>query len=430
MCCGTPFPFTPLHDSPLIARCLSAGATIVGKAQCEYMCFSGGSHTASAGPVANPLAAEYHAGGSSSGCGALVAAHEADLSIGCDQGGSCRIPSSLTGLVSCKPTHGLVPYTLIDSLLPPIDHACPITRTVQDNALMLNVLAGWDGLDERANAYVRNMAPLDYLADVKKTIKGIRIGVVKEGFSIPTMEDDVAQSSLDASKILEGLGAIVETVSMPLHSVACAVWMCYVVPNFVESLFHSSTSDLIGTDDQGKEWDRATFLRAKLLENVASWSVPFRKTMLVGEWLRQHHQDVAEVGEVYKHQLIDCYNALFSSYEVLLMPTTPIKAKKLPRHLALGEDYEAASAKLVAQHDEVAFGYVANTMATNLTGHPTVNVPIGKGMVAEEGLALPLSVMLVANYFQEPLLYRVAYALEQSRPWHSIVYLGSSRIDS
>ena len=103
--------YVPDVDATIVTRILDAGGTILGKAVCEYFCFSGGSHTSASGPVHNPRRQGYSAGGSSSGSAALVAAGEVDLAIGGDQGGSIRIPSAYCGIYGMKPTHGLVPYT-------------------------------------------------------------------------------------------------------------------------------------------------------------------------------------------------------------------------------------------------------------------------------------------------------------------------------
>ena len=120
-------------------RLLDAGATILGKATCEHFCLSGGSHTSDPAPVHNPHRHGYSSGGSSSGSAALVAAGEVDMAIGCDQGGSIRIPSAFCGTYGMKPTHGLVPYTGIMPIEATIDHAGPITANVRDNALMLEI---------------------------------------------------------------------------------------------------------------------------------------------------------------------------------------------------------------------------------------------------------------------------------------------------
>src|ERR1700746_1057588 len=144
--------FVPEIDATIVTRLLDAGATILGKAHCEYFCLSGGSHTSAAGPVQNPWKTGYSAGGSSSGSAALVAAGEVDMAIGGDQGGSIRIPASYCGVYGMKTTWGRVPYTGVMPIEIYVDHTGPITATVKDNALMLEVLAGDDGYDPRIKA--------------------------------------------------------------------------------------------------------------------------------------------------------------------------------------------------------------------------------------------------------------------------------------
>ena len=145
--------YIPNIDATITNRILDEGATIVGKAHCEYFCLSGGSHTNAKGPVINPHKKGYSAGGSSSGSAALLAAGEVDMAIGGDQGGSIRMPASYCGVYGMKPTHGLVPYTGIMPIEIYIDHTGPMTNNVQDNALMLEVLAGEDGYDPRPVSY-------------------------------------------------------------------------------------------------------------------------------------------------------------------------------------------------------------------------------------------------------------------------------------
>ena len=142
----------PDIDATIVTRILDAGGEIAGKAVCEYYCVSGGSHTSSTGPVHNPYKMGYSAGGSSSGSAVLVALGEVDMAIGGDQGGSIRMPSSFSGVYGMKPTHGLVPYTGIMPIEIYIDHTGPMTATVSDNALLLEVIAGPDGYDPRQYA--------------------------------------------------------------------------------------------------------------------------------------------------------------------------------------------------------------------------------------------------------------------------------------
>jgi amidase len=182
--------FVPRRDATVITRVLDAGATITGKAVCEDLCFSGGSHTSKTGPVCNPWDRTKSAGGSSSGSAALVAAGQGDMALGGDQGGSVRIPSAFCGTVGHKPTYGLVPYTGAFPIENTLDHLGPITRTVRDAALMLGVLAGRDGLDPRQRA---DPPAGDYLAGLDAGVAGLRVGVVAEGFGLP----DAAHRGLD-----------------------------------------------------------------------------------------------------------------------------------------------------------------------------------------------------------------------------------------
>ena len=163
----------PDVDATIVERILDAGGEIAGKAVCEYYCVSGGSHTSSTGPVHNPHKRGYTTGGSSSGSAALVAAGDVDMAIGGDQAGSIRIPASHCGIVGLKPTFGLVPYTGIGLLEITIDTAGPMTATVRDNALLLEVIAGPDGLDTRQ----RGVPAGRYTEALDGGVKGMRIAV-------------------------------------------------------------------------------------------------------------------------------------------------------------------------------------------------------------------------------------------------------------
>jgi amidase len=141
--------YVPEVDATIVTRTLDAGGTIVGKAVCEDLCFSGGSFTPYSGPVLNPRDTTRQAGGSSCGSAALVAAGEVDLAIGGDQGGSIRIPACWSGIVGHKPTYGLVPYTGVFPIELTLDHTGPMARSAADVALFLEAIAGRDGLDPR-----------------------------------------------------------------------------------------------------------------------------------------------------------------------------------------------------------------------------------------------------------------------------------------
>jgi amidase len=185
--------FVPTRDATVVSRLLEAGATVAGKAVCEDLCFSGGSHTSVTGPVRNPWDHSRTTGGSSSGSAALVAAGQVDLALGGDQGGSIRMPSAFCGIVGHKPTHGLVPYTGAFPIELTLDHLGPMTRTVADAAAVLDAIAGRDGLDPRQPA---GLAPEQYAAALGGEVAGLRVGVLAQGFgwaelSEPGVDDTV-----------------------------------------------------------------------------------------------------------------------------------------------------------------------------------------------------------------------------------------------
>src|SRR5205085_12684097 len=186
------------------------GAEILGKTHCEAVCMSGGSHTGAVGAVHNPYKMGYSAGGSSSGSGVVVALGEADMAMGGDQGGSIRMPSSFCGTYGMKPTWGLVPYTGIMPIEIFVDHTGPMTANVADNALLLEVLAGDDGYDPRIKA----PKVQDYTRALGGGIKGMKIGIVKQGFEQIGAEAAVNESVKEAAKRLAGLGSMLEEISI------------------------------------------------------------------------------------------------------------------------------------------------------------------------------------------------------------------------
>jgi hypothetical protein len=206
--------YVPNQDATVVTRLLAAGATITGKTVCENLCFSGASHTAATGPVRNPWDHTRTSGGSSSGSAALVASGAVDLAIGGDQGGSVRLPAAFTGIVGHKPTHGLVPYTGAFPIEQSLDHLGPMTRTVADAALVLDAIAGPDGLDPRQRADSVEATITDELT---RPTAGLRVGVLAEGFGHPESVPGVDAAVRGAIDVLRAEGLLCESVSIPWH---------------------------------------------------------------------------------------------------------------------------------------------------------------------------------------------------------------------
>ena len=390
--------YVPNIDATVVTRLLDAGATIMGKAVCEYFCFSGGSHTSSSGPVHNPHRMGYSAGGSSSGSAALVAAGEVDLAVGGDQGGSVRIPSSFCGTYGMKGTHGLVPYTGIMPIELTIDHTGPITGNVTDNALMLEVMAGPDGLDPRQHAG-RESQPYSEL--MKAGAKGLRIGIVKEGFGWPNSMPALDAKVRKAAEVFTKLGAKVSEVSVPMHLMGLAIWL----PVAAEG----ATQQMMKDNGHGFNW-KGLYVTS-MIDWHAGWksradelSDPLKLTMVLGEYFIKHYR-----GHFYAkaqnltRQLKQAYDDAFKDYDLLLMPTLPITASKLPAPNAPAEEIVLRALEMVA-----------NTAPFDSTGHPAMSIPCG----LVDGL--PVGMMLVGKDYDEATIYRGAYAFEQAGDWKAI----------
>ncbi len=386
--------YIPDMDATIVTRILDAGGTIVGKTHCEYFCFSGGSHTGAKGPVHNPYKMGYSAGGSSSGSGVVVATGEVDMAIGGDQGGSIRMPSSFCGLYGMKGTHGLVPYTGIMPIEITLDHTGPMTGNVRDNALLLEVIAGADGLDPRQ--YAPQTA--DYVKALEGGVKGLRIGVVKEGFGLANSEADVDAKVKAGAALFKKLGATVEEISVPMHLLGPAIWLPIAAEGATEFMMKGNG---MGTNWRG-------LYNTTLLDFHSAWryradelSDSLKITMLLGHYFTKHYRGhFYSKAQNLSRKLSAAYDEALAKYDVLLMPTLPVKATPLPP--------PDASRELYIQR---AFEMVPNTAPFDATGHPAMTVPCGMS----EGL--PIGLMLIGKHYDESTIYRAAAAFEAGGDW-------------
>ena len=388
--------YVPDVDATLVTRILDAGGTIVGKAHCEYFCLSGGSHTSALGPVHNPYKQGYAAGGSSSGCGALVGAGEVEMAIGGDQGGSIRMPSCWSGCYGMKATHGLVPYTGVMPIEATIDHAGPMTATVADNALLLEVVAGADGLDPRQY----NVRVDKYTTALGRGVAGMRIAVVTEGFGWPSSEADVDARVREGAERLRSLGALVEDVSIPMHVDGSAIWTPIALEGLMVQMMHGN--------GMGFNWEG--LYTTSLLDAHANWraranelSRTLKISMMAGQYFIKHYRGhfyakAQNLGRLLRKS----YDDVLARYDLLLMPTLPMKATPLP----------PANAPL-ALYCQRGFEMLPNTCPFDVTGHPAMSIPCGMSG------GLPIGMMLVAKHYNESTIYRAAHAFEQLGDWRN-----------
>jgi amidase len=384
--------YVPEVDATIVTRILDAGGEIVGKSVCEHLCFSGGSHTSDTGPVLNPHDPRRSAGGSSSGSAALVVAHECDMAIGGDQGGSIRIPSAYCGCVGHKPTHGLVPYTGVFPIELTLDHTGPMARTAAECALLLEVIAGPDGLDPRQPPGLRTDA---YTKRLTGDAHGLRIGIVKEGFGLPNSEPDVDMTVRQAARSLSRAGAELTDLSIPLHRDGIHIWNAIAV--------EGATMFMVAGNSMGTNWKgqyitslldfygRSRRVRANDLSDTV------KLVILLGQYMQDNYQ-----GRYYakaqnlSRVLSGAYDEALRQVDLLLMPTLPLKATLLPPPNASREDYVARALEMLA-----------NTCPFDVTGHPAVTVPAGMA----EGL--PVGMMLIGRHWEDGTVLRAADAFQK-----------------
>jgi amidase len=387
--------YVPDVDATVVERILDAGGEIAGKAVCEYYCVSGGSHTSTTGPVHNPRKRGYTAGGSSSGSAALIAAGEVELAIGGDQAGSIRIPASHCGIVGLKPTYGLVPYTGIAPLEITLDTCGPMTATVRDNALLLEVIAGPDGIDSRQRGVP---APGRYVEALEGGVAGLRIGVLREGFGHPNSEADVDAKVRAAAQRFAGLGAVVDKVSVSMHGLGFAIW----------AAIRGDAACITLLETNGAGIAHEGLYITSLLDRAMAWRTradEFADTLKIASMFSKYMLD-RYGGHYYakaqnlRRRLRAAYDAALATHDLLLLPTVPMKATPIPGQGASPQEITRRS-----------WEPTRNTCPFNVTGHPAISIPCG---LEDER---PIGLMLVGRHYAEATIYRAAAGFERSGDW-------------
>jgi amidase len=390
--------FVPDIDATIVTRVLDAGGTVVGKAACEDLCFSGSSHTSALGMIKNPHKPTHSSGGSSSGSAVVVAIGEADMAFGGDQAGSIRTPSCWSGVYGMKPTHGLVPYTGIFNVELTLDHTGPMCATVEDVARLLKVVAGSDGYDPRQV----DVKTQDYMSALGKGVKDMNIARLREGFGRPESEAAVDGRVEAAIEEFRSLGATVSDVSIPMHLDGVHIWNVIGVEGSTMLMVRGNAA---GTNWQGY-YDTALLdayangwrSRANELPETVKFVI-----FLAEHMQRRYHGRYYAKAQNLRRRLREAYDRVLGDYDLIAMPTLPMQARKLP-----GPDCSRE------ENLTRALEMIGNTSPFNCTGHPAINVPCGMAN------GLPIGMMLVAKRFDEASIIRAAEAFEGLGDWKTM----------
>ncbi|MFG1780467.1 amidase family protein [Micromonospora sp. NPDC049048] len=390
----------PELNASVVDLLLEAGARIVATTNCEDMCMSAGGETSVFGTTLNPFDPTRTASGSSGGSAAALSYPQVDVALGTDQGGSIRLPAAWCGVLGLKPTFGLVPYTGIMSMDKTLDYCGPLTRTADDMARLMQVIATPRAGDPRqAGVTAFGQDFLGAVRDAADSLAGLRVGVVAE--ALPSGDEFMARTTRAFAAAMESMreiGAEVAEVSLPEHTQGNRIMFAVLVEGM------AATAHTFG---EGRLWrgdyrqDLADAFAAGFPAHGHKASVAYLAMIAVGEHLR-----VSSAGRLYSSaqnnipRIRSAYDRMLDRYDVLAMPTALHAAHRC------GEG-DLSPAEVAMR----GWTMVGNTNVHNATGHPALSVPLA------EHDGLPVGVMLVGKHGDDARLVSIARTLEATIGW-------------
>lgn len=380
---ATASPRLPSRDAVVVERLLGAGGRVVATTNIND----------AFGVARNPLNPRYFAGGSSSGSAAAVASGLLDAALGGDQGGSLRIPAAWCGIVGMKATHGLVPSYGLSYWDHTLDHIGPMTGTVAENATFLQVLAGADWRDPQ---WVRgDPVSDDYMAAQDQGVAGLRVGVVLESLEPSGCTDATLEAFDDAQRILRRCGADVVQISVPLWTDALPIWFAGLTAGLtaMRESFGQGYGHLGAADPELVAAAAADYWGGQDVLPFEDRALPLVYERVREAGLGTHFARAQNLRLELRRQL----DAALADTDLLLTPTTPAGPPEVI------DAFPATRGRPEDQYGPVA----NNTCPLNLTGHPALTVPSGRG-----DNDLPVGLQIVGRRFAEQTVYRAGFAVE------------------
>jgi aspartyl-tRNA(Asn)/glutamyl-tRNA(Gln) amidotransferase subunit A len=378
--------FKPLENATSVQKLEEAGAILLGKNNCDAWAHGGSTENSDFGPTHNPWDLDRVPGGSSGGSTACVAASEAPFSIGTDTGGSIRQPAGYCGVVGLKPTYGLVSRYGLIAMASSLDSVGPITKNVYDNAMVLSAIAGSDRLD----ATSAGSQPKDYLSNIGKGVKGLKVGLPKEYLG-EGIDKEVKECVLAAAEELKKAGAEIIEISLPNTEYGIATY--YVIqPAEVSSNLGRYDGIKYGysAKDSKNLIDHYFKSRSEGLGDEAKRRIMLGTYVLSAGYYDAYYNKAMKVRTLIKRD----FEEAFKKVDVILGPTSPTTAFKLGEH---------ASDPLAMYLEDI---YTVNI---NLAGIPSLALPCGF-----DSKGLPIGMQIMGDYFTEDVIYRVGNAFEKA----------------
>jgi aspartyl-tRNA(Asn)/glutamyl-tRNA(Gln) amidotransferase subunit A len=364
--------FVPSQDSTVARKIARAGAILLGKTNLNEFAYGITGSNAHYGPVHNPWALDRISGGSSSGSAAAIAAGLCVASVGTDTGGSIRVPSCFCGITGLKPTFGRVSVFGVQPLSPSLDHVGPLTRSVSDAAILLNVIAGRDALDPTSSS----KAVEDFRGALRKPLRKFRLGRPREHYW-EKLDPEVRRAADAAVRDMEKRGAVVREVSLP---------------HLKESL---SAATEVSTAEIYHVHESAGYFPAR----AADYGESVRNRIAAGSTVLAHR---FLAGLDVRKRLLAEFDAAFEEVDAIVAPTLPVPAPPI------GAEFMQIDGEQVGVRPAV----VGHARPPNFTGLPAISIPCG---FTDAGL--PIGLQLIGRAFDEATLLRIAYSYERTHDW-------------
>lgn len=382
--------FMPIYDATVMNKVYEADLIPVGKLNMDEFAMGGSTETSYFKQTKNPWDLTKVPGGSSGGSAAAVAAGQLLISLGSDTGGSIRQPAAFTGVVGMKPTYGRVSRFGLIAFASSLDQIGPFTRTVKDNAYVLNAISGYDANDSMSSG---TSVP-DFTANLTGDIKGMKIGVPKE-YLQEGIDEEIKKAVLAAIDTYKELGATVEEVSLPHSKYGIAVY--YIIASSEAS---SNLQRFDGVRYGYRSPEAESLEELYVMSRSEGFGMEVKRRIMLGTFsLSSGYYDAyfKKAGQVRTLIKQDFAN-VFADYDLILGPTTPTTA------FNLGENMDDP---LTMYMNDIL------TVPVNLAGVPAISIPCG---FAENGM--PIGLQLIGKHFDEETIYKAAYAFEQATDFH------------